>query len=223
MKHRDFLVITRSIISTFKPLFTGQTLRSALDWLQQEIITPFQQLCSWSKRHFGWTLFISLIFNLLVFICFPSSWIPTQTQSKTFDEITVEVGKGRISTLKFKQQHHLWIANCALMEEPVQTLCDESSHHHQFTAKQVEVYYLERIFWNLKNTKKEVFIQQITLVNPRQQHLEMTYGSTAANFEQWKKHQLAPFYVLRTLIGLNLWWLLTIVGLKIKARIQLKQ
>lgn len=109
------------------------------------------------------------------------------------------------------------------MGEPVQTLCDQSSHRHQFTAKQVEVYYLERIFWNLKNTKKEVFIQQITLANPCQQHLEMTYGSTAANFEQWKKHQLAPFYVLRTLIGLNLWWLLTIVGLKIKARIQLKQ
>ena len=79
-------------------------------------------------------------------------------------------------------------------------------------------YFLES-----KNTKKEVLIQQITLANPRQQHLDMTYSSTAANFEQWKKHQLAPFYVLRTLIGLNLWWLLTIVGLKIKARIQLKQ
>ena len=127
------------------------------------------------------------------------------------------------SPLKFKQQHHLWIANCALMGEPVQTLCDQSSHRHQFTAKQVEVYYLERIFWNLKNTKKEVFIQQITLVDPPQQQLDMTYGSTAANFEQWKKHQLAPLYVLRTLISLNLWWLLTIVGLKIKARIQLKQ
>ena len=109
------------------------------------------------------------------------------------------------------------------MGEPVQTLCDQSSHRHQFTAKQVEVYYLERIFWNLKNTKKEVFIQQITLANPPQQQLDMTYGSTAANFEQWKKHQLAPLYVLRTLIGLNLWWLLTIVGLKIKARLQLKQ
>ena len=109
------------------------------------------------------------------------------------------------------------------MGEPVQTLCDQSSHRHQFTAKQVEVYYLERIFWNLKNTKKEVFIQQITLVDPPQQQLDMTYGSTAANFEQWKKHQLAPLYVLRTLISLNLLWLLTIVGLKIKARIQLKQ
>ncbi len=223
MKHRDFLVITRSIINTFKPLFTGQTLRSALDWLQQEIIPPFQQLCSWSKHHFGWTLFISLIFNLLVFICFPNSWIRTQVQSKTFDEFTVEVGKGRISALKFKQQHHLWIANCALMGEPVQTLCDQSSHRHQFTAKQVEVYYLERIFWNLKNAKKEAFIHQITLANPRQQHLDMTYSSTTANFEQWKKHQLAPLYVLQTLIGLNLLWLLTIVGLKIKARIQLKQ
>ena len=127
MKHRDFLVITRSIISTFIDHFSGQTLRSALDWSQQEIIIPFQQLCSWSKHHFGWTLFISLIFNLLVFICFPSSWIPTQIQSKTFDEITIEVGKGRISTLKFKQQHHLWIANCALMGEPAQTLCNQSS------------------------------------------------------------------------------------------------
>lgn len=136
--------------------------------------------------------------------------------------MTVEVGKGRISTLKFKQQHHLWIANCALMGEPIQTLCDQSSHRHQFTAKQVELYYLERIFWNLKNAKKEVFIHQITLADPRQQQLDMTYGSTAAYFEQWKKHQLAPLYVLRTLIGLNLWWLLTIVGLKIKARIQLK-
>ncbi|WP_333642014.1 hypothetical protein TQH59_06845 [Acinetobacter johnsonii] len=160
---------------------------------------------------------------MLVFICFPSSWIPSQTQSKTFDQITVEVGKGRISALKFKQQHHLWIANCALMGEPIQTLCDQSSHRHQFTAKQVEVYYLERIFGNLKNTKKEVFIQQITLADPPQQQSDMTYGSTAANFEQWKKHQLALLYVLRTLIGLNLWWLLTIVGLKIKARIQLKQ
>ena len=74
-----------------------------------------------------------------------------------------------------------------------------------------------------KNTKKEVLIQQITLANPRQQHLDMTYSSTAANFKQWKKHQLATLYVLRTLIGLNLWWLLIIVGLKIKARIQLKQ
>ncbi|MBO7705891.1 MAG: hypothetical protein J6S68_09725, partial [Acinetobacter sp.] len=71
-------------------------MRSALDWSQQEIIIPFQQLCSWSKHHFGWTLFISLIFNLLVFICFPNSWIRTQIQSKTFDEFTVEVGKGRI-------------------------------------------------------------------------------------------------------------------------------
>ena len=69
----------------------------------------------------------------------------------------------------------------------------------------------------------KVLIQLITLANPRQQHLDMTYSSTAANFEQWKKHQLAPLYVLRTLISLNLWWLLTIVGLKIKARIQLKQ
>ncbi|MBB4809951.1 hypothetical protein HNP31_001668 [Acinetobacter johnsonii] len=198
-------------------------MRSALDWLQQEIITRFQQLWSWSKHHFGWTLFISLIFNLLVFICFPSSWIPTQTQSKTFDEITVEVGKGRISTLKFKQQHHLWIANCALMGGPIETLCDQSSHRHQFTAKQVELYYLERIFWNLKNTKKEVFIQQITLANPRLQHLDITYSSTAADFEQWKKHQLAPLYVIRTLISLNLLWLLTIVGLKIKAWPQLKQ
>ena len=109
------------------------------------------------------------------------------------------------------------------MGEPVQTLCDQSSHRHQFTAKQVEVYYFERIFWNLKNAKKEAFIHQITLADPRQQQLDMTYSSTAANFEQWKKHQLAPLYVLRTLISLNLWWLLTIVGLKIKARIQLKQ
>ncbi|HRB84035.1 MAG TPA: hypothetical protein PLW46_06985 [Acinetobacter johnsonii] len=68
-----------------------------------------------------------------------------------------------------------------------------------------------------------MFIQQITLANPCQQHLDMAYSSTAADFEQWKKHQLAPLYVLRTLISLNLWWLLTIVGLKIKARIQLKQ
>lgn len=184
MKRREFLVITRSIISTFIDHFSGQTLRSALDWSQQEIIIPFQQLWIWSKHYFGWTLFISFIFNLLVYICFPSSWIPTQTQSKTFDEITVEVGKGRISTLKFKQQHHLWIANCALMGEPVQTLCDQSSHRHQFTAKQVELYYLERTFWNLKNTKKEVFIQQITLANPRQHHLDMTYSSTTANFQQ---------------------------------------
>ncbi|MGF2683539.1 hypothetical protein ACQUFR_12320 [Acinetobacter johnsonii] len=184
MKHRDFLVITRSIISTFKPLFTGQTLRSALDWSQQEIITLFQQLWSWSKHHFGWTLFISLIFNLLVFICFPSSWPPSQIQSRTFNQITAEVGKGRISTLKFKQQHHLWIANCVLMGEPIETLCDQSSHRHQFTAKQVEVYYLERIFWNLKNTKKEVFIHQITLADSRLQHLDMTYSTTAANFEQ---------------------------------------
>ncbi|MEG0031700.1 hypothetical protein [Acinetobacter sp.] len=137
MKHRDFLVITRSIISTFIDHFSGQTLRPALDWLQQEIITPFRQLWSWSKHHFGWTLFISFIFNLLVFICFPSSWIPTQIQSKTFAEITVEVGKGRISTLKFKQQHCLWIANCALMEEPVQTLCDQSSHHHIITSSPI--------------------------------------------------------------------------------------
>mgnify|MGYP000847434274 CR=1 FL=1 len=109
------------------------------------------------------------------------------------------------------------------MGEPVQTLCDQSSHRHQFTAKQVELYYLERIFWNLKNTKKEVFIQQITLANPRQQHLDITYSSTAADFEQWKKHQLAPLYVIRTLISLNLLWLLIIVGVKIKARVQLKQ
>ena len=68
LKHRIFLVITRLIISTFIYLFTGQTLHSALDWSQQEIITLFQQLWSWSKHHFGWTLFISLIFNLLVFI-----------------------------------------------------------------------------------------------------------------------------------------------------------
>ncbi|WP_228256482.1 hypothetical protein [Acinetobacter johnsonii] len=223
MKHRIFLVITRLIISTFIYLFTGQTLHSALDWSQQEIITLFQQLWSWSKHHFGWTLFISLIFNLLVFICFPNSWIPTQIHSKTFDELTVEISKGRISTLKFKQQHHLWIANCALMGEPVQTLCDQSSHRHQFTAKQVEVYYLERIFWNLKNAKKEAFIHQITLADSRLQHLDMTYSSTAANFEQWKKHQLAPLYVIRTLISLNLWWLLIIVGVKIKAQIQLKQ
>ena len=109
------------------------------------------------------------------------------------------------------------------MGKPIETLCDQSSHRHQFTAKQVKVYYLKRIFWNVKNTKKEVLIQQITLADPPQQQLDMTYGSTAANFEQWKKHQLAPLYVLRTLISLNLWWLLTIVGLKIKARIQLKQ
>ena len=158
MKHRDFLVITRLIISTFIHLFIGQTLRSTLDWLQQEIITPFQQLWSWSKHHFGWTLLISVFLNLTVFICFPSSWVPTQIQSKTFNEITVEVGKGRMSTLKFKQQHHLWIANCALMGKPVQTLCDQSSHRHQFTAKQIDLYYVERVFWNLKNAKKEAFI-----------------------------------------------------------------
>ena len=109
------------------------------------------------------------------------------------------------------------------MGEPVQTLCDQSSHRHQFTAKQVEVYYLERIFWNLKNTKKEVFIQQITLADPPQQHLDMTDSSTAADFEQWKKHQLAPLYVIRTLISFNLLWLLIIVDIKIKTRLQLKQ
>lgn len=70
-------------------------------------------------------------------------------------------------------------------------------------------YFLES-----KNTKKEVLIQQITLANPRQQHLDMTYSSTAANFKQWKKHQLATLYILRTLISLNLWWLLIIVGIK---------
>jgi hypothetical protein len=159
-------------------------LRSALDWLQQEIIIPFQQLWSWSKHYFGWTLFISFIFNLLVFICFPNNWIPTQIQSKTFDEITVEVGKGRINALKFKQQHHLWIANCALRGEPAQTLCNQSSYRHRFTAKQVEVYYFERIFWNLKIAKKEAFIHQITLADPRLQHLDMTYSSNAADFEQ---------------------------------------
>lgn len=108
------------------------------------------------------------------------------------------------------------------MGEPVQTLCDQSSHRHQFTAKQVEVYYLERIFWNLKNAKKEAFIHQITLAESRLQHLDMTYSSTAANFEQSKKHQLAPLYVLRTLISLNLLWLLIIVDIKIKTRLQLK-
>ncbi|MEG2462816.1 MAG: hypothetical protein RSA88_09740 [Acinetobacter sp.] len=196
-------------------------MRSTLDWLQQEII-PLSTALQLVEASF-WldTLYLPHFQSTCIY--FPSSWIPSQTQSKTFVQMTVEVGKGRISTLKFKQQHHLWIANCALMGEPIQTLCDQSSHRHQFTAKQVELYYLERIFWNLKNAKKEVFIHQITLADPRQQQLDMTYGSTAANFEQWKKHQLAPLYVLRTLIGLNLWWLLTIVGLKIKARIQLKQ
>ena len=108
------------------------------------------------------------------------------------------------------------------MGEPVQTLCEQSSHRHQFTAKQVDVYYLQRIFWNLKNTKKQVFIHQITLANPRHQHLDMIYTSTAADFEQWKKHQLVPLYVLRTLIGLNLLYLLTIMGLKVKAQSPLK-
>ncbi|ENV73595.1 hypothetical protein F946_01107 [Acinetobacter johnsonii ANC 3681] len=195
-------------------------MRSTLDWLQQEII-PLSTALQLVEASF-WLDTLYLPHFQPTCIYFPSSWIPSQTQSKTFVQMTVEVGKGRISTLKFKQQHHLWIANCALMGEPIQTLCDQSSHRHQFTAKQVELYYLERIFWNLKNAKKEVFIHQITLADPRQQQLDMTYGSTAANFEQWKKHQLAPLYVLRTLIGLNLWWLLTIVGLKIKARIQLK-
>ena len=98
------------------------------------------------------------------------------------------------------------------MGEPVQTLCDQSSHRHivtsshrhQFTAKQVELYYLERIFWNLRNAKKEVFIHQITLADPRLKHLDITYSSTVADFEQWKKHQLATLYILRTLIGFNL-------------------
>ena len=222
MKHRDFLVITHLIISTFIPFFTGQTLRSALDWLQQEIITPFQQLWRWSKHHFSWTLFISLIFNLLVFICFPSSWIPTQIQSKNFDGITVEVSKGRISTLKFKQQGHLWIANCTLMGKPVQTLCDQSSHRQQYKVKQIDLYYVERVFWNLKNAKKDIFIHQLILPDPRQQHLDMTNTSTTADFEQWKKHSLAPLYVIRTLIGLNLLWILTIVGVKITARPKIK-
>lgn len=56
-------------------------------------------------------------------------------------------------------------------------------NRHRFTAKQVEVYYLDRIFWNLKNAKKEAFIHQITLADPRLQHLDM-YSSTAADFEQ---------------------------------------
>ena len=108
------------------------------------------------------------------------------------------------------------------MGEPIETLCDQSSHRHQFTAKQVEVYYLERIFWNLKNTKTEAFIHQITLADSRLQHLDMTYSTTAANFEQQKKHQLAPLYVIRSLISLNLLWLLIIVDIKIKTRLQLK-
>lgn len=41
------------------------------------------------------------------------------------------------SPLKFKQQHHLWIANCALMGEPVQTLCDQSSHRHIVTSSTI--------------------------------------------------------------------------------------
>ena len=57
-------------------------------------------------------------------------------------------------------------------------------NRHRFTAKQVEVYYLKRIFWNLKNAKKEAFIHQITLADPRLQHLHMTYSSSAADFEQ---------------------------------------
>lgn len=55
-------------------------------------------------------------------------------------------------------------------------------NRNRFTAKQVEVYYLDRIFWNLKNAKKEAFIHQITLADPRLQHLDM-YSSTAADFE----------------------------------------
>lgn len=95
-----------------------------------------------------------------------------------------------------------------------------TSHHIVTNLRQSRSRFT---IWNPKNTQKEVFIQQITLANPRQQHLDMTYSSTAANFKQWKKHQLAPVYVIRTLIGFNLWWLLIIVGVKIKARLQLKQ
>lgn len=191
-------------------------MRSISNWYQQEFTTPFQQLWNWSKDHFGWTLFISLIFNLLIFICFPSSWIPAQIQSKTFDEVTAEIGKGRISTLKFKQQHHLWIANCALMGEPIKALCDQSVHRSQHTMIHVEFYYFQRQFWTIKNTKKEVFIHQLTLLDPRQQHLDMTYTSTASDFERWKKHKLSSLYVIRGLIGLNLLWLLMIIFIKLK-------
>lgn len=108
------------------------------------------------------------------------------------------------------------------MGKPVQTLCDQSSHRQQYKVKQIDLYYVERVFWNLKNAKKEAFIHQLILPDPRQQHLDMTYTSTTADFEQWKKHSLAPLYVIRTLIALNLFWVLTIVGVKIKARPQLK-
>jgi len=89
------LVTTRN----HNTLSTALQLVEASFWLDTLYLPHFQSTC----------------------IYFPSSWIPTQTQSKTFNELTIEVGKGRISTLKFKQQHHLWIANCALMGEPVQT------------------------------------------------------------------------------------------------------
>ena len=208
------MVITCLIISTLYNFPQGKTLRSILNWSQQEIITPLRQLWIWSKHHFGWTLLISVFFNLLVFICFPSSWIPTQIQSKIFDEITIEVSKGRMSTLKFKQQHHLWVANCALVVKPVQTLCDQSVHRHQFTVRQVEIYYLQPVFWNLKNSKKEVFIHQLTVPDPRQQHFDMAYTSTFADFEKWKRHITRHIYVVRGMIALNFLWLFTLILFK---------
>ena len=127
------------------------------------ILEPNQNHLSWSIILAGHFLFPSFSIYLCLFVS-QAAGSPLRFTVKPLMN----------SPLKFKQQHHLWIANCALMGEPVQTLCDQSSHHHQFTAKQVEVYYLKLIFWNLKNAKKEAFIHQITLADPRLQHLHMT-------------------------------------------------
>ena len=51
--------------------------------------------------------------------------------------------------------------------------------HAQTQGLLFEAYFLES-----KNAKKEAFIHQITLADPRLQHLHMTYSSTAADFEQ---------------------------------------
>lgn len=186
-------------------------------WLSNEILQPMRRFWHWSKQKFVLFCILSMLLQSLCFLLFPSIWLPSKLEQAILIQPQTHLQKGKIHTLVIQSGHQKYVANCAVQMHKLADYCKQITVHKQNVAvSHLSLIYMTTPLWHYKNSKKEVFIQDIDLRHSSKSTLNMHAVTSEQN--TWLIHQQTIPKIVKWLLILNLLYLIAVLAAKIKVK-----
>ena len=195
----------------------GNLLSKITTWLHQELIQPARQIWQLTLKYFALFIIASALLQAITFLIIPSVWLPTKIEHLALKKPENQINLGKTQNIVLQQGYKKYLARCTWQIPEIKQLCESAAHHQQLNIQSVQFIYLSTTFQLSKGSKKEVFIQAMSLVTDHTATARHIHATTQQQ-QQWLQAQYQSTHIIRMLLLINMLYMALASWFKIRHR-----